>query len=130
MTESKEMVEVKETDSWEEAIEKESWVAPLVDIYETNDEYAINAFMPGVSKENIKIKLEDESLVLMGRIDYDAAQERKYTLNESQLSNYYRKFKITDGIDAEKISGNLENGVLKVMLPKHDRIKPKTIEIN
>ena len=59
MAETKEMVEVNQPKSWDEALEQESWIAPLVDIYETNDDYFLTAVMPGVKKENVKIKLEE-----------------------------------------------------------------------
>jgi HSP20 family protein len=129
MTDNKEMVEVKNKLSWDEALEKEPWVAPLVDIYETADNYFLTANMPGVSKEDIKIKLEDGHLVLMGRTNYEEATNRKYVLKELEAGNFYRRFKISDGIDESKIDAKLENGILNVVLPKHERLKPKTIEI-
>lgn len=129
MTENKEMVEVKTKRSWEESLEKESWVAPLIDIYETADDYFLTAQMPGVSKDNVKIKLEDGHLVIMGRIDYDESLNRKYVLKETETGNFYRRFKISDSIDEQKIDAKLESGVLNVKLPKHERAKPKTIEI-
>lgn len=130
MAEVKEMQEVKTQKSWEEALENESWVAPLVDIYETDDEFFLNAYIPGVKKENLKIKLEDNHLVIMGRIDnYDEAVNRKYVLKETEIGNFYRRFKISDSIDESKIDAKLENGVLEIRLPKHERVKPRTIEI-
>lgn len=129
MTENKEMVEVKDKKNWDEALESEPWAAPLVDIYETADEYYLNANMPGVSKENVKIKLEEGFLVVMGRVNFDEAKNRKYVLNEIEEGNYYRRFKISDSIDEQKIDAKLENGVLTVKLPKHERVKPKSIEI-
>lgn len=129
MTEIKEMQEVKTQKSWEEALENESWVAPLIDIYETDDDYFLNAFMPGVTKDNLKIKLEDGHLVIMGRINYDEAVNRKYVLKETETGNYYRRFKISDSIDESKIDAKFENGILEIKLPKHERVKPKTIEI-
>ena len=129
MEETKEMTQVVENRSWEEALEKESWVAPLIDIYETNDDYYIIANMPGVKKEDVKIKIEDGDLVLMGRINYAEEMNKKYLLKEIDPSNYYRKFKLSDSVDEEKIIANLENGRLLVHLPKVERVKPRTIEI-
>ncbi|MEW6701688.1 MAG: Hsp20/alpha crystallin family protein [Bacteroidota bacterium] len=129
MTENKEMVEVKTKKSWEESLEKESWVAPLIDIYETADDYFLTAQMPGVSKDNVKIKLEEGHLVIMGRIDYDETLNRKYVLKETETGNFYRRFKISESIDEQNIDAKLESGVLNVKLPKHERVKPKTIEI-
>lgn len=129
MIDNKEMVEVQDKKSWDEALEKEPWVAPLVDIYETADDYYLTANIAGVSKENIKIKLEDGFLVIMGRITFEASNDRKYILNEIESGNFYRRFKISDSVDEQKIDAKLENGVLNVKLPKHVRVKPKTIDI-
>ncbi|MCX7875319.1 MAG: Hsp20/alpha crystallin family protein [Melioribacteraceae bacterium] len=129
MTEVKDTLEVKQKRSWDEALEKESWVAPLIDIYETEDDFFLNAYMPGVKKEDVKIKLEDGNLVIMGRIDYEDTINKKYVLQETVLGNYYRRFKISDSIDESKIDAKLENGILNVKLPKHERVKPRTIEI-
>lgn len=129
MTEVKDALEVKQKRTWDEALEKESWVAPLIDIYETEDDFFLNAYMPGVKKEDVKIKLEDGNLVIMGRIDYDETINKKYVLQETILGNYYRRFKISDSIDETKIDAKLDNGILNVKLPKHERVKPRTIEI-
>ena len=129
MTDKKEMVDVKTKRSWDEALEKESWVAPLIDIYETTDDYFLTAQMPGVSKEDMKIKLEEGHLVIMGRVNYSETYDRKYVMKETETGNFYRRFKISDSIDEQIIDATLENGILHVKLPKHDRVKPKTIEI-
>lgn len=126
---TKALTKVEEKRSWEEALEKESWVAPQVDIFETNDEYYLVANLPGVKKEDIKVKLEDGDLVIMGRIDFTGETERTYIMKEIDTSNYYRKFKLTDSVDEENIDAKLENGRLYVHLPKVERVKPKTIEI-
>jgi HSP20 family protein len=129
MTDKKEMVDVKTKRSWDEALEKESWVAPLIDIYETTDDYFLTAQMPGVSKEDMKIKLEEGHLVIMGRVNYSETDDRKYVMKETETGNFYRRFKISESIDEQIIDATLENGILHVKLPKHDRVKPKTIEI-
>ncbi|MEI7811394.1 MAG: Hsp20/alpha crystallin family protein [Ignavibacteria bacterium] len=120
---------VTATTNWDEALEKECWTAPNVDVYETPDEYVLSANMPGVVKENVKIKYEDNSLIIMGKVEYKELLSRKYILNESQLGNFYRRFKISNSIDDQKISARLENGQLIINLPKHERAKPKDIEI-
>jgi len=129
MSDTKSMVDTAQPKTWDEALEKEAWIAPLVDIYETKDDYFLTAKMPGVIKENVKIKFEEGHLILMGRIDFAEAINRKYVLQETEIGNYYRRFKISDSVDESKIDAKLENGVLSVKLPKHERIKPKTIEI-
>ena len=129
--EDKDLVQVEETKvtDWDKAFEAESWVAPIVDIFESEDDFTLIANMPGVKKENVKIKIEDGSLLIMGKVDYEHLLNREYVLNESQIGNFYRKFQISDSIDDSKIEAKLENGQLIVHLPKHERVKPKNIEI-
>lgn len=129
MTEEKNLVKVDDKSSWETALENENWVAPVVNIYETEDDFLMNAFMPGVKRDKVKIKLEDGSLAIMGRIDYEGALNRKYVLREMEIGNFYRKFKISDSIDVEKINASFEEGQLLIKLPKHERVKLRNIEI-
>ncbi|MCF8241606.1 MAG: Hsp20/alpha crystallin family protein [Melioribacteraceae bacterium] len=129
MTEEKVNINNKENKSWEEALENESWVAPLIDIYETSEEYNLIANLPGVEKNGLKIKLEDGHLIIMGRIDYTDAMNKKYILKEIETGNYYRRFKIADAVDESKIDASFQNGQLTLSLPKHERLKPKNIEI-
>lgn len=124
-----ETIDVKNKSSWDEALENESWITPLIDIFENEDEFVLVANMPGVSKENVRIKLEEGSLVLMGRIDFKNTVDRKYIMNENEFGNYYRKFNLSENVDDSRIEAQLENGQLIVKLPKHDRVKPKNIEI-
>ncbi len=129
MTENKEMIDVEEKQSWENILQTENSVAPLVDIYETNDDFVMIANMPGVKKDDVKLKLENDSLLVFGKINYEEALNRKYVLHENEIANYYRRFNLSDSIDASKINATYENGQLFVTLPKHDRIKPRTINI-
>lgn len=131
MIDNKEMVEVQEQakGSLEEILENERSFAPFVDIFETEDEYTLVASMPGVSKENVQLKIEEDSLLIFGKVNYDEAISRKYILNENEIGNYFRRFNISESIDVSKIEAKFENGQLLVNLPKHERVKPRKISI-
>ncbi len=129
MTMDKEKVGNSLSKSWEEALEHETWINPIVDIYEATDEFCLLAQLPGVEKENMKIKLEDGNLIVMGRINYDEIVTRDYSLKESETGNYFRKFKLSDSVDKEKINANYENGLLTLKLPKSETKGEKIIEI-
>ena len=129
MVDTKALTKVEDKRSWEEALETESWVAPLVDIYETTDNYNLVANMPGVAREDVMIKIEEGDLVIMGRTNFLGELQQKFLMKEIDSSNYYRKFKISESIDEDKIDAKLENGRVYVHLPKVERVKPRTIEI-
>ncbi len=130
MIDEKNIVKVDETNIWDEAFTNETWIAPKTSIFETENNYFLTADMPGVSREKIKVELEKGSLIIMGRIDYQDISTRKYILQENEFGNFYRKFNLSDSIDANKIDAKFENGQLVVNLPKHERMKPKNIVIN
>ena len=129
MTENNELIKVDENQNWEEALDTENWISPLVDVFETKDDFILSANMPGVERKNIKLKLEDQNLIIIGKIDYQSKINRNYILQESEIGNYYRKFKIADTIDTSKIEAKFDNGQLSVKLAKSERIKPITINI-
>ncbi|NOX16702.1 MAG: Hsp20/alpha crystallin family protein [Chlorobi bacterium] len=131
MTANKELIKVEKEkqNEWEEALKKEAWVTPVVDIFETDDDYFLVVDIPGVSRENIKLKLENGNLVIMGRINYEKVINKTYIMQERNIGNFYREFKISDSIYHDKIEARYENGQLLVRLPKDEKIKPKNIEI-
>jgi len=130
MSDNREMVKVKDKDqNWEEVLETEAVVAPFVDIYETEDDFIMTVNMPGVTRDDVKIKLEEGSLSIFGKVNYDELQKRKYILNENEVGNYFRKFRISKSIDESKVEAQFANGQLIMKLPKHDRITPRTITI-
>lgn len=123
------LINVETRENMYDILEKEAFIAPLVDIFETDNEFTLVANMPGVRKEDVNLKYEEDSLILFGRVNYEEASNRKYVLNENGIGNYYRRFRISDSIDESKIHAGFENGQLIVVLPKHERVKPKSIEI-
>jgi HSP20 family molecular chaperone IbpA len=132
MSDSKEIVAVKALNNYsiEEILRTQNNVLPSSDIYENADEFILVANMPGVVRSEVQVKVIEESLIVFGRINYDETVNRNYILNENELGNYFRKFKISDSIDKTKISAKYDNGQLIVHLPKSEKIKPRTIDIS
>ena len=132
MSENKEIIAVKELNynSIDEILRRENNVQPATDIYENNDEYVLIANMPGVSRSEIQVKVIDESLIIFGRINYSEALNKDYILNENEIGNYFRKFKIADSIEKAKISAKYDNGQLIVNLPKSEKVKARTIDVS
>jgi len=131
MSDSKEIVAVKALNNYsiEEILRTQNNISPASDIYENPDDYILVANMPGVVRSEVQVKVIEESLIVFGRINYDETINRDYILNENELGNYFRKFKISDSIDKSKISAKYDNGQLIVHLPKSEKIKPRTIDI-
>ncbi|MGE0883719.1 MAG: Hsp20/alpha crystallin family protein [Blastocatellales bacterium] len=104
--------------------------SPPVDIYETPTGYVLTAELPGVSLADIDLKVIDGTLILKGERPWgrDPHGENIHRL-ESSYGKFERTFSLSERIDAEKISAELDKGVLKVLLPKRDERGGKQIEI-
>ncbi|BAT72011.1 HSP20 family protein [Thermosulfidibacter takaii ABI70S6] len=112
-----------------EDIKSGSWVPP-VDIYETENEIVIKAEVPGVTLNDIEIKLEDDTLVIRGEKKFERDMEKEtYHRAERVYGKFQRSFVIPKTIDKEKIKASLKHGVLTIVLPKKEEVKPKEITI-
>lgn len=132
MSDNKEIIAVKtlNSNSIDEILRRENNILPSTDIYDNPDEFTLVANMPGVSRSEIQVKVIDDSLIIFGRINYNEAINKDYILNENEIGNYFRKFKISDSIDKTKISAKYDNGQLIVTLPKSENQKSRTIDIS
>jgi len=107
---------------------QQSYVSPRVNITETKDGYLLEAEMPGVSKSGLEIALEGNELTLIGRRQEDVGN-LDLLYRESNHRDYRRVFALDPTIDTAKIEAKIENGVLRLHLPKAERVKPRKIQV-
>jgi HSP20 family protein len=119
--------EKKEVESPGELTQEGPFFVPSVDIIENSDKIVLVADMPGVSKDNVDIHLEEGILRLQGNVSGNAPGE--YVLSEYSIGNYYRTFALSADIDQSGIKANMKNGVLRIVLPKSDKSKPRKITV-
>jgi len=112
----------KPTSNVPEKMAQRAAVAPAVDIFENKEELLIVADLPGVAKEDLAIHFDKGQLTLEGRLREFGPEEEPF--------DYRRSFTVPQGIDAEKISANLQGGVLRLVLPKPLAWKPRQIAVN
>ncbi|HTN70059.1 MAG TPA: Hsp20/alpha crystallin family protein [Methylomirabilota bacterium] len=106
---------------------QEQYVTPPVDIYETNDGLAVKADLPGVSKEGLDVRVENNVLTIRGKAAHVAPGDPVY--REYGLVNFFRQFELNEKVDQLKISAELKNGVLTLNLPRAEEAKPRRIDI-
>ena len=102
-------------------------MSPAVDIFESDDTLTLVADMPGVDKSGLDINLEKGILTLNGEVGIE--RRGKALMSEFTSTNYYRQFKLSEHIDADKATAELKNGVLTLAIPKAESAKPKKIAI-
>ena len=104
-------------------------IVPVTDIYESPNDYTLTLEMPGVSKDNLDISLDNNELEISGKIMEVENKDKDLCYSEYNLYDYYRKFKVGNDIDRNGIEANLENGILTLKLHKSEEVKPKKIQV-
>ena len=105
-----------------------AWELPPANIREEHDAYILELEMPGVSKSGIEVTVENNELTIVGhRADTDPQGDVVY--RESSHGDYRRAFEIDSSIDTSKIGGKMEQGILRLTLPKAESIKPRKISV-
>ena len=105
------------------------YYVPFADIYETDESLCVVMEMPGVEKKHIDVALENDVLRIDGRIDVSKYEGMEPVYTEYNIGNYTRSFAISNKINQEKISAQLEDGVLVLTLPKAKEAQPRRISI-
>ena len=117
-------------DAQGEEVSTRTWLPP-VDIQETEDGYRFNAELPGLTKDDIEITLENNVLRLSGerKLEKEAKKESFHRI-ERTYGAFSRSFTLPARVDAEKVQAAFENGVLTIMVPKAEQARPRKISIS
>ena len=103
--------------------------SPAVDIFETEDALTLLADLPGVKKESLDIDLDDRRLTITGLVD-ETESRLQPIYSEYGIGGFSRTFELGDTIDRKGISASLKDGVLTLVLPKADHLKPRKIDVH
>ena len=122
--------EVKKSEFTGEKTVAWKYYVPLTDIIETEKSLVVTMDMPGVKKESINVKLEDNVLEVDGQIDHSPYNDLNPVYTEYNVGHFTRKFTVSNEIDTGKIDANLSDGVLTLTLPKAPEAQPRRIKVN
>lgn len=109
----------------EEAVQR-----PPVDIFEDADGLLVHADMPGVTRERLRLNVEDDQLTIEGDAQIDVPAEVKPLHAEVRSTRYRRTFALSRELDTERIEAKLRDGVLTLRIPKRAELKPRKIEVS
>lgn len=104
--------------------------SPPIDIFETDEGLVLHADLPGVSIKTLELQVQDNKLTLFGRVGRVVPPEARTVHQEYGVGDFLRSFILSDEVDYERITATMNNGVLKVVLPKAPKPKPRRIEVN
>lgn len=109
--------------------ESATTVLPLVDIYEDEAGFTVIADMPGVSKDQLDVRVTGDSLVIEGTASAPVTGDVELLYGEAQTPHYRRSFTLSRELDPGKIEAKLANGVLRLTIPKAEEAKPRRISV-
>lgn len=121
--------------AWQERLERiasqhaSPW-APPIDVYETDDRYVISAEVPGLSREQIQLSVQDNRLTIRGERPAGVSENatRHYHQVERGHGPFFRAFEFAEPVRHDGISADLRDGVLTVTLPK-TTLPPRRIDV-
>ncbi|MDH5508557.1 MAG: Hsp20/alpha crystallin family protein [Anaerolineae bacterium] len=100
-----------------------------VDVRVEEDDFLITAFVPGVSAEDVKIEILDDTVSLSGEFLKDASEDVAYLLQERPSGAFHRRMRMPSALNAAKAEAQVTNGVLSLRIPKAEEAKAKQIKV-
>ena len=110
-------------------VSTQSYLNPVVNIFETKEGYILEAEMPGVTKDGLEITLEGNEITITGHRHVDQLPGQ-VLFRESSPADYRRVFELDPAIDTTKVSARMDQGLLTLTLPKSERVKPRRITVD
>ncbi len=104
--------------------------SPRTNFYDTGEAFELLAELPGMSKEDITIRIQGNYLELSGKRTSDAPKDYKAQRVERDVTSFTRSFTLPGDVNADKIKAVLKDGLLSLVLPKAEAAKPKQISIS
>tara|TARA_B100000686_G_C16205214_1_gene672593 strand:+ start:147 stop:596 length:450 start_codon:yes stop_codon:yes gene_type:complete len=105
-------------------------ITPKVNVTENENFFHLEAATPGMQDKDINIEVHNDVLTIKGhKKDESDTKKENYHIREFSSQNFERSFKLSDRIDTDKVTAKIDNGVLRVDLPKHEQTKPQKIEV-
>ena len=107
----------------------DEWYVSAADIFEYENEVIIEMDMPGVSKDDVDMKLKENEIVVTGHVVHGEDRDDEVLYREYDEGHFHRHFVLNDTIDRDKISSVMAEGVLRIVLPKKQAYKQRQIEV-
>ena len=107
-----------------------STVIPQVDISESEDNYLLEADLPGLSEKDIDVKVENDLLTVSSNVEKEEKRKEKgFLVRERSSRSFCRSFVLPKDVDRDGIVAKFNNGVLQLSMPKAEAAKPKQISV-
>jgi len=106
-----------------------NWFVPATDVYETAQAITLVMDMPGVCFDCAHVSIVDDELVVTGHVTHGEDQDDYVLYREYDVGHYHRHFGLPPAIDRANIDASVNDGVLTVVMPKVDQVRPRRIAV-
>jgi HSP20 family protein len=106
--------------------------SPHIDVTEHEGRLLVRADLPGLTKDNVKVEVTDDTLTIQGERKEEKKEEREgYSYSECSYGRFFRSIALPEGVDTSKVTAEFHNGVLEVgiPLPTHPESKARSVEV-
>jgi HSP20 family protein len=111
------------------ALSRDTWMPPL-DVNESADRFEVKVDLPGLDPDDVNVTFEDGMLTIGGKRQFESENEGEtWHRVERGFGTFARSIRLPQTADTEKIEASFDKGVLTVTVPKSERAKPKTIQV-
>ncbi len=116
---------------WGRPLPAQRRFVPAIDVGENDKHYLVTADIPGMKPEDLDIQVENNVLTIRGERKYESKGEKQgYHRIERHYGSFQRSFTLPEGVDADKIEANVENGTLTLMVPKPVTALPRKVKVS
>ncbi len=103
---------------------------PAVDVYQDKDNVIVETQLAGIDPEKVDISIENDVLIIKGESQKKSeVEDKNYYRKEIRRGSFYRSVPLPAHVLGEKASAEAKDGVLKIVIPKSEEVKPKKIKI-
>jgi HSP20 family protein len=104
-------------------------VVPPVDVFENDNAITLLADLPGVTRDQLQVRVDGDTLVLEATATTQGPQDMQLVYGEAQCPTYRRQFTLSRELDTARVEAQLRDGVLKLTIPKAEEAKPRRIQV-
>ncbi len=103
---------------------------PPADLYETDEAYEVEMELPGFSRDDVQVTIEQGMLTISGRRAEERTEDENYHLRERSVGRFSRGFSLPASIEADQVEARFDEGLLRVTLPKAAEARTRKIEVD
>jgi HSP20 family molecular chaperone IbpA len=107
----------------------ENVYTPALDIHENAEGLVLEADLPGVAPGNLEVRVEDNVLYIHGKVAWPTFEGGRALYEELRPGDFFRSFILSEAIDTDRIAADFSQGVLRLVLPRAAKARPRKIEV-